>query len=190
MSDELLVGPGTLLAAWPDLMDPNFMHSVVAICQHSEEGAYGVVVNRATELTIRDLLPDHPVLGRLDHPVHLGGPVDHSTVQFLHTVPDEVPGGFCLDGKLWLGGELDAAARFLAEHGEAASEALRIFLGYSGWGAGQLEAELESGSWIPAPPSLEAVFGEVGEVTWRRVVRSVGKEGEDLENLPPDVSWN
>ncbi|MEW6073860.1 MAG: YqgE/AlgH family protein [Planctomycetota bacterium] len=190
MTDELLVGAGTLLAAWPDLLDPNFMHSVVAICQHSTEGAYGVVVNRATKLKIRDLLSDHPVLGGLDFPVHLGGPVDHSTVQFLHTVPDRIPGGFCLDGTLWLGGELEAAARFLAAEGAKAERSLRVFLGYSGWGAGQLEAELQAGSWLPAPLSLDAVFGEVGEATWRRVVRSVGKEGQALERLPPDVSWN
>ena len=190
MSDELLVGPGTLLAAWPDLMDPNFMHSVVVICQHSAEGAYGVVVNRGTELQVHDLLPDHPVLGDLDYPVFLGGPVDHSTVQFLHTVPDAIPGGFCLDGTLWLGGELEAAARFLAADRARALTSVRIFLGYSGWGAGQLEAELASGSWLPAPSSLEAIFGEAGEGTWRRVVRSLGKEGKDLGDLPPDVSWN
>ena len=73
MPDELIVEPGTLLAAWPDLMDPSFMHSVVAMCQHSADGACGVVVNRVTELTIGDLLPDHPLLGGLAFPVHLGG---------------------------------------------------------------------------------------------------------------------
>ena len=191
MSDELLVESGTLLAAWPDLMDPNFMHSVVAMCQHTEDGAYGIVVNRSTELTVRDLLTDHPVLGTLDFPVYLGGPVDHSTLQFLHRVPDDVPGGMYLDGELWLGGEIEAAARFLQKNErELVDRSLRFFLGYSGWGAGQLEAELAAGSWLPAPASLEVVFGEPGEVTWRRVVRSIGLEGEDLENLPPDVSWN
>lgn len=190
MPDDLLVEPGTLLAAWPDLMDPNFMHSVVAMCQHSSDGAYGMVVNRVTELSIGDLLPDHPMLGGLAFPVHLGGPVDHSTIQFLHTVPGEIPGGHGLDGKLWLGGELNALGRYLRADRERAEATVRIFLGYSGWGAGQLEHELAHGSWLPAPPSPAAVFGEPGEVTWRRVVRSVGREGAELENLPPDVSWN
>jgi putative transcriptional regulator len=190
MADDLLVEPGTLLAAWPDLMDPNFMHSVVAICQHSEEGAYGVVVNRLTELEIGDLLPGHHLLGGLAFPVYLGGPVDHSTIQFLHTVPVEVPGGQCLGGELWLGGELDALGRFLLADRDRARNSVRIFLGYSGWGTGQLESELSHGSWLPAPPSSEVVFGDPGEVTWRRVVRSIGREGAELENLPPDVSWN
>jgi putative transcriptional regulator len=190
MARDLRVDPGTLLAAWPDLLDPNFMHGVVLICQHSEQGAYGLVVNRPTEFELSDLLPDHPLLGSSSFPVHLGGPVDHATMQFLHVVPDEIPGGLCLDGKLWLGGELEAMARCVTADAERAAGKLRVFLGYSGWGAGQLDAELAAGSWVPAPPSLDAVFGEVGESTWRRVVRSVGRSVGDLGELPPDVSWN
>ena len=65
---------------------------------------------------------------------------------------------------------------------------MRVFLGYSGWGAGQLEGELGSNSWLPAPRSFDAIFGPTGEAAWRNVVRSVGPEG--LEDLPPDLSWN
>ncbi len=179
-----------MLAAWPDLLDPNFMHSVVLVCQHSEQGAYGLVTNHGTELKLSDLLPEHRLLRECGFPVHLGGPVDHTTMQFVHIVPDEIPGGVSIDGRLWLGGDLDALARFVLENDERARRSLRIFLGYSGWGAGQLEVELGVGSWIPAPPMLEAIFEGEGEPTWRKVVRSVGKTGADLENLPPDVSWN
>jgi putative transcriptional regulator len=188
-SGELIVDAGTLLAAWPDMLDPNFMHRVVLVCQHDADGAYGLVTNRRTELTLQELMPDHELLGSSSFAVHLGGPVDHSTLQFLHVLPDRIPGGICLDGTLWLGGELDALARVVTED-EAAAGSVRVFLGYSGWGAGQLDVELGTGSWIPAPSSKEAVFGEDGEPTWRRVVRSIGAAGRDLENLPPDVSWN
>jgi putative transcriptional regulator len=187
---EMRVEPGTLLAAWPDLLDPNFMHAVLVVCQHTAEGAYGLVVNRRTQFGLKDLLADHPLLGRSRFPVHLGGPVDHSTLQFLHTVPDRIPGGVCLDGRLWLGGELDAMARFATEKPRVARRSLRVFLGYSGWGAGQLDTELATGSWVPAGPGPEAVFGPDGEPAWRRVVASIGKEGADLRQMPPDVSWN
>jgi putative transcriptional regulator len=190
MSAELRIESGMLLAAWPDLMDPNFMHSVVLICQHSEQGAYGIVTNRSTELRVKELLPEHPILGASDLPVFLGGPVDHSTLQFLHVVPDEIPGGVCLDGRLWLGGSLEALARFVCENDERSRTALRLFLGYSGWSAGQLEAELGVGSWIPAPLDLEAVFGAPGEPAWRRLVRNLGGPASGLENHPPDLSWN
>jgi len=190
MSDELKVSAGTLLAAWPDLMDPNFMHSVVLICQHSSDGAYGLVSNRTTDLVLQDLLPDHPVLGSSTFPVFLGGPVDHSTLQILHRVPDEIPDGVCLDGEIWLGGDLEAMAAYVAREPEKARAGVRVLLGYSGWGGGQLEAELEAGSWLPAPPSTAILFGAEGETAWREVVRSVGRDGSGLQDLPPDVSWN
>ncbi len=186
---ELQPDEGTLLAAWPDMLDPNFMHSVVLVCQHAPEGAYGLVTNRPTELELGQLLPEHELLRDSHFPVHLGGPVEHTTMQFVHVVPDKIPGGVCLDGTLWIGGDLDALARFVTTD-SSARDAVRVFLGYSGWGAGQLDQELETGSWVPAPLQLEAVFGGDGESAWRRVVRSVGRLGEDLEVQPPDISWN
>ncbi len=190
MAGELRVEAGTLLAAWPDMLDPNFMHSVVLVCQHTDQGAYGLVTNRTTKFAIKDLLPNHPLLGDSGFPVHLGGPVDHTTMQFVHVVPDEIPGGVSLDGRLWLGGDLDALGRYVIENEKRARAKLRVFLGYSGWGAGQLDAELGVGSWLPAPPALDAIFGAPGEATWRAVVRSIGRETTELENQPPDVSWN
>jgi putative transcriptional regulator len=190
MAGELRVEAGTLLAAFPDMLDPNFMHSVVLICQHSDQGAYGVITNRATPQVVKELLPDHPTLGRSSFPVFLGGPVDHSTLQFVHVVPEVIPGGMSIDGKLWLGGDLDALGEYLVKKPRAAARRVRLFRGYSGWSAGQLDGELGSGSWLPAPPALRAIFGEPGETTWRRVVRSIGGEGEGLDRQPPDVSWN
>jgi putative transcriptional regulator len=190
MAGDLRVEPGMLLAAFPDMLDPNFMHSVVLMCQHNDQGAYGVITNRPTRFTIQELLPDHALLGRCSFPVFLGGPVDHSSLQFVHRVPTAIPGGLSIDGRLWLGGELDALGQYLTENPREAAQSVRLFLGYSGWGAGQLEGELATGSWLPALSSFEAVFGEPGESTWRRVVRSIGEEGRGLEQLPPDVSWN
>lgn len=185
MNHELRVAAGTLLAAWPDLMDPNFVHSVVVVCQHSEEGAYGLVTNRRTRFTVADLLPDHALLGSSSFPVHLGGPVDHSTLQFLHRVPKEIPGGLCLDGELWFGGEFDAMARFVTRDDPAAPSRLRLFVGYSGWGAGQLEGELQANSWLPARSSAELVFHEEGERAWRKVVHSVAPDAFEEQDDEP-----
>jgi putative transcriptional regulator len=190
MAGELRVEPGTLLAAFPDMLDPNFMHSVVLMCQHNEQGAYGLVTNRPTTFLVKNLLGNHPVLRASRFPVFLGGPVDPTTLQFVHVVPEEIPGGVSLDGRLWLGGDLERMAEFVTTRPRLARRKLRLFLGYAGWGEGQLEGELESGSWLPAPPSQAAIFGEAGEGTWRKVVQSVGSEGEALKDQPPDVSWN
>ncbi len=190
MAKPLQIDSGTLLAAWPDLQDPNFMHSVLVMCQHSDEGAYGLVVNRPSPFTLRDLFPEHEILGQSPFPVHVGGPVEPQAFQFLHRVPERIPGGIPLDGRLWLGGELEAMAVYLEQEPVAAGDHLRALLGYSGWQAGQLDAELRTGSWLPATMDPSAVFGGVGEEVWRKVLRSVGKEGADLGSLPPDVSWN
>jgi putative transcriptional regulator len=185
--EELRLEAGTLLAAWPDLRDPNFMHTVVLMFQHSEQGAYGVVVNRPTEYKVKDLLPDHPLLGRSEILVHYGGPVDHASMQFVHRVPEAVPGGIPVAGDLWLGGDLDALGRYLLAEPEAARQNVRLFVGYSGWGAGQLEDELGTGSWLPFPFRIEPVFATDPASTWRRIVRDAGA---GLADLPPDVSWN
>ena len=149
-----------------------------------------MVTNRATKFVVKDLLPKHPLLGASKFPIFLGGPVDHTTLQFVHLVPEAVPGGLSIDGKLWLGGELDALGEYLTKNPRVARRKVRLFLGYSGWSAAQLDTELGTGSWLPAPPALEAIFGEPGESTWRRVVRSIGREVDGLEQQPPDVSWN
>lgn len=188
--EELRVETGTLLAALPNLVDPNFMHSVVLICQHAEPGAYGLVVNRRTEHTVRELLPDHPTLGKVDEAIWLGGPVDPTSLQFVHRVPDQVAGGHPLGLGLFLGGNLESLGRYLLENPDSARDHVRIFIGYSGWSPGQLEGELRLGSWLPAPPALDAVFGRDTAATWRQVVRSVGGASRGLEDLPPDVSWN
>jgi len=191
MEEEHQVTPGMLLAAWPDMLDPNFMHGVILVCQHAPAGAYGVVVNRPSPNTTADLLGDHPVLGQVPFPVHVGGPVEPETMQFLHTVPDEVPGGTCLDGRIWFGGEIEGVARLISADFDRAKRCVRVLVGYAGWGAGQLESELGTGSWLPAPPSDALIFDEAGGVdTWRRVIQSIGGGADGLADLPPDVSWN
>ena len=179
-----------MLAAWPDLLDPNFMHSVILICDHTDEGAFGLVTNRRSEFTLGELLAEHEDLSSSDFPVYLGGPVDHSRLQFVHILPERISGGVSIDGRIWLGGDLEDFARLLLEDRDLAERSVRIFLGYSGWGEGQLEGELDAGSWLPAPPTMEAIFGDSGEPTWRQVVRSVGADASGLEDQPPDVSWN
>jgi len=182
--------PGTLLAAAPDMLDPNFMHAIVLMCRHAPEGAYGLVVNRPATVTLDVLLPDHPVLGRVRFPVHAGGPVGLDTLQFVHQVPREVRGGVPVAGGLYLGGELEDLSRLLARRGLQAARDVRAIVGYSGWGAGQLEGEIASGSWLPARLDRRWVFRSEEQRTWRALVRSLGRQAAGLEDLPPDPSWN
>jgi putative transcriptional regulator len=157
--------------------------------QHSPEGAYGLTLNRRADVTVGDLLADHPLLAGHSFPIYAGGPVALDTLQLLHRAPAEIPGGITIADNLFLGGELESMATFVSS-GAGAEDVLRLIIGYSGWGAGQLDGELKSGSWIPASIEPGWIFEFEGEALWRRVLRSLGQEGEDLASLPPDPSWN
>lgn len=187
---DLTIESGSVLAASPDLKDPNFMHTVVLMCQHTTEGALGFVINRPSGLTVDKLMPDHPLLARQKRGVYTGGPVGLNTMQFLHSLPARIPEGIDLGRGLWLGGDLEALAAYLAEFGPEADRHVRLIVGYSGWSSGQLESELASGSWVPAPLELAWIFETDPSIVWRRVLRSLGGDAAGLEDLPPDISWN
>jgi putative transcriptional regulator len=187
---DLKVPEGTLLAASPGLLDPNFMHAVVLICQHTGEGAYGVVVNRRAEPTTRQALSEHPVLGQLDFPLFVGGPVGLDSLQVLHCVPDAIPGGVPVLDDLWVGGDLDALAEYVQQSPEEAASKVRLLVGYSGWAAGQLDVELVTGSWLPAAGEARRILSPETDTLWREVVRSLGVDGHGLEHEPPDPHWN
>lgn len=190
MEPDLFVAPGTLLAASPDMLDPNFMHSVVLICQHSAEGAYGLVVNRPSGQLSAKVLADHPLWSRADAELFFGGPVSLNQLQLLHSAGQRVPGGVAVLPDVFVGGDLDLAASWWLELPKAARAAVRLVVGYSGWGAGQLESELERGSWIPAAGSAELIFMHEPRGIWRAVLRSLGDQAAGLEDLPPDPHWN
>ena len=148
------------------------------------------MVNRPAAVTLDVLLPDHPVLGKQRFPIYTGGPVGLDTLQFVHRAGAAIPGGIEIVSDLCLGGELDALAGYLAERGSEAEKGVRLIVGYSGWGAGQLEGELATGSWLPAALDADWIFQSDPQATWRSVLRSLGSEAAGLEDLPPDVTWN
>lgn len=181
---------GALLLSVPQMLDPNFMHTVVVMVEHNDQGALGLVINHRLDLRLEQLVEGHPVLHGRDFPVHSGGPVGDDNLQFLHRLPELVDGGLELEDGLFLGGRLEALAQTL-DDGTATPDRLRFLMGYSGWGAGQLEAELQTGSWVLAPPDPALCFTPLGrEAVWRRALESLGDAGRRLAQLPPDVTWN
>ncbi|MDE0896181.1 MAG: YqgE/AlgH family protein [Planctomycetota bacterium] len=188
--DIEFVEPGTFLCAWPDLRDPNFAHSVIAMCEHSRHGAFGLVVNDPLEVGTETLLEKHDLLGSIEFPVYRGGPVDVGSLQFLHRVPKQIPGGHLIAGDLWIGGDFEALAKYIHSAPEVAMGNVRLFVGYSGWGAGQLEVELETGSWVPAGGAHDEVFASDPQGAWKRVLHGLGDIGRELASQPPDSRAN
>jgi len=169
---------GCLLVASPRLLDPNFARAVVLVVSHDAEGSFGLVLNRPLDAMLGDVLPDVPATGRSIR-LHQGGPVQTDLLQFVcrseagaESLLPGVAVGVALD-------ELLGRA--------AAGEDVRCFVGYSGWGAGQLESETVGGSWIVAPARDEHVFRVPADRLWSSVLRELGGQYAwlALDSTPP-----
>jgi putative transcriptional regulator len=176
---------GQLLIAAPTLRDPNFQRTVVLICDHSEEAAMGLVLNRPLELTVHDAVAVLAELVDDDAPVYAGGPVQPESVLALgeFTDPDAtIEIAFETVGFVTSTDDPSALAD--------ATRRVRVFAGYAGWGPGQLEAELAGETWLVEPARVEDVFREDGDDLWRAVLERKGGRYRLIARMPEDPSRN
>lgn len=177
---------GVLLIADPFLQDPNFKRSVIFLCDHQEEGSFGFVLNREFEHTMDDLIDGFE--GR-PFPVFFGGPVQPDTIHFLHQYPVLIPGGVeILDGVFW-GGDFETV-KSLARESRLEEDKIRFFIGYSGWGKGQLLEETEEKTWLTVSATRNLIFGTPPEQVWSDSIRHLGGEYSLLINYPTDPRLN
>jgi putative transcriptional regulator len=176
---------GQLLLAAPSLLDPNFMRSVVLIGVHSEEGAMGVVLNRPSDVTVADAVPQLAETVGGEERVHVGGPVASGSIVLLAEFRDPGPAAVLVLGRIGFPAP-DAGIEELTE----ATMRGRVFAGYAGWGAGQLDAEVESGDWIAQTALPEDVFAEEPEGLWGGVLRRKGGSYALLARMPVDPTVN
>lgn len=180
---------GHLLIASPYLVDPNFARTVVLMIHHSDEGAFGVVLNRPSDKTIQELwqeVSETPC--QTEQHLHLGGPVSGPLIA-IHTSRslaemEIVPGVF-----------FSAQREHLEKLVAAPGETFRLFVGHSGWAGGQLENELRVGSWLTMPATLEYVFFDESEL-WKKTTKQIGESlllsalKINARRVPPDPSIN
>jgi len=179
---------GMFLVAAPSLRDPNFRQSVVLLCEHGPEGALGVVVNRPTAMSISEALPQVPILEGSSHVLYAGGPVQTNQVMLLYR-GDQLPENshHVFDG-VCLGGDMNMVERILTAAGT--TESFRAYLGYSGWGPGQLENEMKTGSWITLPADPALLFEKDPSRVWGEILLSLGEEYRLYAEMPFDPSYN
>jgi putative transcriptional regulator len=154
-----------LLVARAELPDPNFKDSIVLVMNHIGPSPAGVIINRPTRIPVSRVFPDLETLAHLDDKVYFGGPVEMQSVSFLFRVdkPPEQPATEVLDGVYF------SADRELLRHllgRDNPMEGLRIFVGFSGWGRGQLEAEIARGDWTLEPASASTLFEPKSQHPW------------------------
>ena len=172
------------MIAGPTLLDPNFWRTVILVGEHSDEGALGVVLNRSSETPVEEALPELTLLAEDLGAVHVGGPVQPSAVVVLADFVDpDAAETLVLDSVGFLPSEVEPDT--LGELRRA-----RVYAGYAGWGPGQLDGELEEGSWIVEPARPEDVFTDDPEGLWSDVLRRKGGPFAVLAAMPPDPSLN
>lgn len=183
------VTPGTFLVATPPLRDPNFVRTVVLMCEHGDGGSWGLVINRKTDLTFGDLLDDLPFPAAAEDRVFWGGPVETSRMQTLHALRSGTEHEIAVCPGVHLGLDADTFRR-VAGTALLPGEALQSYVGHAGWGPGQLEAELSLGSWITCTADASFVFETDPRDTWERVLISLGPRYAQLASIPLDPRSN
>lgn len=184
MSDSL---KGHLLVASPELEDPNFARTVVAILEHSEAGAMGLVVNRPLNMTIAEAW-EQVSGGRCNRSdqLYYGGPCE-GPLMVLHGHEPAAQERVCPG--VYVSTDRDAVASLI----ELADQAMKFVVGYAGWTPGQLEMEIETGSWMTVEARAEHIFDEEGRV-WNELVERAGPRiqpaGLRPEMIPDDPSVN
>ncbi len=162
--------PGLLIAV-PQLMDPNFFHSVVLLIDHTPEGAMGLTINHRTDQTILSLYQQmgRPWPGDDETYLLRGGPVQPEHAWILH-------GPTCISGSVHRVSDeifLNTSLETMDELAESA-EAFRFFVGYAGWGPGQLDREIQEGAWIISDLDSSLVFETPLEEVWETSLRRMG----------------
>jgi putative transcriptional regulator len=183
--------PGTLLISQPFLGDPNFERSVVLLCRHQpDEGAFGLVLTHLTTATLGQVLdlPGGTASPAAALPLYVGGPVQPDTLHFLHQHA-ALPGAQALGQDVYWSGDFDVLIG-LINSGTITADSVRLFVGYSGWSAGQLEDEIARGSWIRQPASAGKVFTLESDAFWRGILREKGGRFRALSNYPLDPRLN
>lgn len=177
---------GQLLLDSGQLNGSFFQRTVVLVCQHDAEGAFGLVLNRSSGNKLGEMLVADVPEQLKEQTLFVGGPVQLSALSFLHS--DAFLPEASVMPNLNLGHSLDS----LVEIGESFSttKKVKMFAGYAGWSAGQLEDEMKRKAWLIHPASLELVFHTEPEKLWRMILREKGWKHRLLAEMPEDVSLN
>lgn len=177
---------GILLIADPFLKDPNFLRTVVFLCEHKDEGSFGFVLNRQYENTLDELIPE---LEGHKLPVYYGGPVQIDSIHFLHQYPAEIPGGQEVIKGVYWGGDFDAVVN-LIKNEEIDTDKIRFFIGYSGWSEGQLKEEMTEKTWLTVKSTRKLIFHNNYNEVWKDSLKHLGGDYEMMVNFPIDPQLN
>lgn len=178
------IGKGHALIASPKLKDDPFRKSVVYLTQYDVKSAVGFVMNRPTKLLLGQFFPQVKNVIRL----YSGGPVENDLLYFIHDIPHLLPGSIPISGGVYWGGQFDTLLELLAL-GTARADNVRFFLGYSGWGAGQLDEEINEKYWFAEPFRGNPVTADRADM-WTEMLCGGATADIIWDNAPDDLELN
>jgi putative transcriptional regulator len=176
---------GRVLIAEPFLPGDYFNRSTVLLVQCSEEGDVGFILNKPTDLQVKDLFKGFP---DFESNAFLGGPVSNDKLFFLHTLGEKIPDSLKVNDELFWSGNFDHLTA-LIRAGLVEEEEVRFFLGYSGWSAGQLADEIAGHSWVVVDASVESILSS-DENFWNESIKSIGGNALLWQNFPENPEYN
>ena len=180
---------GSLLISEPLMEDGYFSRSAILVLDEPEDGGhFGLILNKPTEMTLNDLMPDWEEGKRI--PIFCGGPVDLQRMFLLHTLGDKLGSSIEVLPGIYVGADLDKIIDYIEEGGSVDGK-LRFFLGYCGWSPGQLAGEINGKTWaVNSLPQCQNLLKNQGIDYWSREVRDLGEDYRGWLMIPVDPSLN
>jgi putative transcriptional regulator len=177
---------GCFLVSEPHLPDSNFDRTVILLCKHDDEGSFGFVLNRKSNVRLHELMRGAE---GIKLPVYIGGPVEQNTLHFIHR-DDSLTDAELIANSFYWGGDFDMLLSWL--HDDVIDGGnVRFFLGYSGWGAGQLMEEIGENSWIVfKPDDPELIFSSDSDDMWKHILEDMGGRFSMYSKYPQDPRLN
>lgn len=187
-SNNIIPSKGRILIASPLLNDYHFSRTVILMINHEENGDMGVVLNKdfRYHVSLNDLVKDLEDLPSI--PVYKGGPVGRDTMFFIHDI-EEINDSLPLGNGLFMNGDFDQMLNFI-KSGQRYKDRVRFFLGYAGWGKGQLQAEMDDDTWIVSELSKDRLFKENYRELWRNSLNDMGEPYCTWAKYPAIPSMN
>ena len=178
---------GCILVSEPHLPDNNFDRTVILLCKHDEEGSFGFVLNRKSNVNLNELMKEAE---GIELPVYIGGPVEQNTLHFVHN-DDTLTDAELVNDSFYWGGDIDLLLSWLQDK-VIDKNSVKFFLGYSGWGQGQLMEEIKENSWIVIEPkSSELIFDADGSSEmWKNILEDMGGRYTMYSKYPEDPRLN
>jgi putative transcriptional regulator len=177
---------GQILVARPLLNDGDFKRTVILLAEHNEEGSLGFVLNRPMHLNLKDVLPG---MENLKIPVYYGGPIAQNQLFYIHTAGKEISNSIHIQNNYyWSGSFLEITDKL--KSGELSPTEIKFFIGYSGWGAGQLAEELEEKTWGLLDSYTAEFLNKHPDDIWPDQVTRLGKNYKVFADIAQDPSLN